>query len=212
MLWNSLHSCKAFIHTFLSYQNPDLFFLTAFTFSRLCYVFITLAKLVHLNLDGTSEDALQLTSQSPTQDAQRHPWHTMNIAKEADFSVLATKVLEKFTAVATDFVGAEGERDPMWYLSSMVGILMSGYEKQMRGKQRAMLNAEALAKELDSAQKQIGTAIDSTSFPSQGTSSAASNGNFGASSLEQSAELQWDSLDDMAWEQILDNFMMIPLT
>src|ERR1700760_3960113 len=39
MLWRSLNSCKEFIHTFLSYRNQDLFYLTAFIYPRLCYVF-----------------------------------------------------------------------------------------------------------------------------------------------------------------------------
>src|ERR1700749_3229396 len=52
MLWRSLRSCKDFIHTFLSYRDQDLFYLTAFIFPRLCYVFITLAKLVFLDFDS----------------------------------------------------------------------------------------------------------------------------------------------------------------
>ena len=211
MLWHSFESCKAFIERFLSCRNPDLFFLTAFTLSKLCYVFITLAKLVQLDLDRMGEDASNPTTELRTPEADHSLGRRMTLAKEADFFFLASKVLEKFTAVATDFVGIDGERDAMWNLSSMMRIIMSAYERQMREKQKPILNAEVSAKELEMAQDRSGAAIDPASYSSRETGTSGSDGTYGSSSLEQSTEIQWGLTDDIVWDQILDNFSMIPL-
>jgi hypothetical protein len=201
MLWHSLNSCKDFIHTFLSYRNQDLFYLTAFIYPRLCYVFITLAKLVFLNSDSSSTGR---SDQSDTRNFQGDPWRTINVAKEADFQELGKQVLEKFTAVATDFVGSDGQRDVMSNLASAMRILMAEYEQQMNGIQRALQSAEASAPAVEMAQKHTDAAADSTAYPS-----VEAIGYGGDSGIFDKAFV-WEGLGNMGWDDLLENFTMGP--
>ena len=202
MLWSSLQSCNSLAHTFLSYQDSNVFFLTSFVISKLCYVMVTFAKLMQLELVLASKD------NSRTTDPQRR--HLISIVKEAEFPYLATRVMEKFRNLATDFVGTEGERDAMWNLSSMVRIMISGYAKQTGEIQRAMLNAEASTRELEWAQAGDDRATGPTSFHIQETGYPDENSPLGATFLEQSTDLEWDPLENISWDQILDDFSLLP--
>ena len=202
MLWSSLQSCNSLARTFLSYQDSDVFFLTAFAFSKLCYVMVTFAKLVQLELSLASKD------NSRTTEPQRQHW--INVVKEAEFPYLAVKVMEKFSNLATDFVGTDGERDAMWNLSSMVRIMVSGYEKQAGQLQRATLSSEVSTRELEGAQDRNDRATGPNSFHSQQADDPEENVPFGAPFLEQSSDFQWDRLDNIAWDQILDGFSIVP--
>jgi hypothetical protein len=201
MLWRSLNSCKDFILTFLSYRNQDLFYLTAFIYPRLYFVFITLVKLVFLDSEGSGAGG---SDQSDTWDFQSHPWSTIKVAKEADFQELAKQVLEKFTAVSTDFVGSDGQRDAMSNLASAMQILMAGYVQQKNGMQRALQSAETPTSSVEMAQELTEAATNSTTY-----SSVEAIGNGGDSGTFDKT-LVWEDLGNMVWDDLLDNFTMGP--
>jgi hypothetical protein len=203
MLWCSLNSCKDFIRTFLSYGNEDLFYLTAFIYPRLCYVFITLARLVTLD---SNSGAMSGLDQSDTRNFRSHSWSAMNVAKEAEFQELGKQVLEKFTAIATNFLGADGERDVMSNLASAMRLLMVGYEQQINEIENASRNAEVSAPTVEMAREQTHAAIGSTTY-----STAQGTENGGSSSAFDMA-FTWDSSANTVWDDILENFTIIPMT
>jgi hypothetical protein len=203
MLWRSLNSCKGFIHTFLSYRNQDLFYLTAFIYPRLCYVFITIAKLVFLDSDSRG---VGWSNQSDTLDFHNRPWSMMNIAKEADFQGLGKRVLEKFTTVATNFVGADGQRDAMSNLASAMRILMAGYAQQMNEIQGGLHPAETSASTVEIIQEHTSAAVDSTAYSSvQGLGNGSDSGTFDIG-------FNWDSYSNTVWDDMLENFTMVPFS
>jgi hypothetical protein len=129
MLWNSLKSCKTFVHALLSLQNEELFYIAAFIFAKLCYVFISLANFVKLNTCWTSECISQPVSQQQGPDNLLHPRGSIgavNMEREVDFVKLATQMRDKFMAVATEFAGPGGERDAMSNFAQRMQFLLSG--------------------------------------------------------------------------------------
>ncbi|KAF2103559.1 hypothetical protein NA57DRAFT_53074 [Rhizodiscina lignyota] len=206
MLLSSLNSCKSFLHAFISYQNRDLYYLTVFIIPRLYYVFITLLKLVFLDFDNRGEDNSQQADQT-TPESQNQPWHMMNIAQESDFFALASRVLQKFTAVATDFIGPEGQRDAMSNFASAMKILMTGYEKQMNEKQTTMVNAETA--KMPDLEESSDTVVESTPYTSRGADNDDSNEVLDLSSVDQ---LSWDLSDNILWDEMLNTFSMLPFS
>ena len=197
MLWRCLHSCKDFIHTFLSYQNQDLFYLTAFIYPRLSYAFITLLKLVFLEYYSSSTRRLD---QSDTRDCRRRLWKTSNIAEEAEFQELSKQILEKFSAVATDFVGADGERDAMSNLASAMRMLMVEYDQQMNEIQGALRSAETSTSAVGMTQEYTGAVVDPIAHSSVQGVDYGGNGSFDIA-------VAWESLANTGWEDLLQNFI-----
>lgn len=203
MLWSSLESCKAFVRKFLSYQNDDLFYLTAFVYPRLCYVFITMAKIVFLDVEH-KVPALS-SDPSSTQGSQNRLWNTLDVAKEAQFPQLSKAVLEKFTAVATDFADGSGQRDAMANLASAMRILIAGYEQQMSGMLGGLQKAETMAPGgCETAHATDALAVDLDPYSSVSLVDGAGSGAFDVTS-------PWNPTAS-TWEEILESFTMVPFS
>jgi len=141
MLWKSLECSEALLQRFISCPDSDLYFMTVFTHLKLCYVFITLAKLIRFDLRLMNIDHLGATGRFSTPPQ-------MSFVRETNFPHLAPKILEKFTALATDYLGPEGERDAMWDLAFVVMMLTSGYEKEAAEVQEAMSKSKTISRQL----------------------------------------------------------------
>jgi hypothetical protein len=204
MLWSSLNSCKDFIHTFMSYRNQELFYLTVFVYPRLCYVFITIARLVFLDFDSRGVGASP--NQSDTRDFQSRLWGTANVAKEADYQRLGKRVFEKFTAVATNFIGPDGQRDAMSNLASSMRILITGYEHRMNEIQNAQYRPEMSGSEVEMIHEHPDIAVDSTTY------SSVQEFNNGGDSGTFDIGFTWDSSASTIWDDILENFTIVPFT
>jgi hypothetical protein len=201
MLWNSIQGCKSLIRSFSSYYSSDIFFTTAFTISKLCYILIYLAKVVRFDLALIGIDSAEMTDGL---------WSRPRISftQEIDFHHLTETILQKFSSLATTFVGPDGSHDAMWNLSFMVMILISGYEKEVGELQKAMLNSGVPSKEINLPPSRNGEAIALRSINDQGDRRVNDGGNFEASFQEQSTEWQWDSLDNIAWDAVLNDFSL----
>ncbi len=204
MLWSSLESCKAFVRKFLSYQNDDLFYLTAFVYPRLCYVFITIAKIVFLDIEH--KGPAPSSDPSSTQGSQNRLWNTLDVAREAQFPQLSKAVLEKFTAVATDFVDDSGQRDAMANLASAMRILIAGYEQQMRGIQGGgLLKAETIGPGRGETTHATDTlAVDLDPYSSFSLVDGAGGSAFDVTS-------PWNPTPS-TWDDILESFTMVPFS
>jgi hypothetical protein len=203
MLSHSLASCKSFVEIFLSYRTQDLFYLTSFIYPRLCYVFITIAKLVYLDSDGKAGNE---SAQTGTRDVQKRTWNNMNVAKEANFQGLARLVLEKFAAVSTNFVGAEGQLDAMSNLASAMKILMAGYEQQMKEIQGDSQRSKTADKAVAVIQEDADADADSIMYPAvEEFGNSAGSGRFDIG-------FDWDSSATMIWDNMLENFTMMPFS
>lgn len=196
MLWDSMDACKTFIHTFLSFSSQDLYYLTALIYPRLCYVFITLAKLVFLNSETYNPEQ---SGESNLQVYQSSPWDTIRAAEAADFHSLASQVLEKFTAAAAMFSGSDGQRNPMSNLASAIKVLMARYEQQIGEVQGAWRTAQSSVLAMETAQNLSSEATDlDTHFQAQ----AMDNNVHGVFD----AQFGWDFLSSVNWDDMLATF------
>ena len=214
MLMGSITSCKDFVHAFLSLPNAQLFHLTAFVYSRLCYVFITLARIVFLDIPqnrGVNHNPglMQILNTS---------WSTAIVAREAQFQHLGKQVLAKFTAVATDYTGPNGHKDAMSALASAMKLLLTGYEQQMNDLQKSGVSTElpnrgggALEQH---TQQEYGVemqgddtaaAVASTTRTQRGSAMADLDGAF-------DLDFAWDATASAAWDDILETFTMSPFS
>jgi hypothetical protein len=200
-LWRSLSSCKDFVNTFLSFRDEDLFYLTVFIYPKLCYVFITLARLVFLDSDSAGTGGLD---QPHPQRLQNQPWSVLKVAEEANFQGLGQRVLDRFAAVSTDFVGADGQLDAMATLGSAMRILMTGYEQQIVKIQQATNRAEAPDSVVEMISEHYNITVDPDSY-----SSIEDTGE-GNVSAHLDTDFAQDSSANIAWNDILENFRMIP--
>lgn len=203
MLWRSLMSCKDFIHTFLALPNDNLFYLTAFIYPRLCYVFITLAKLVFVESDGRGTN--RSDQSEDIGHFQSSAWATLNVAKEADFLHLGKQILDKFSAVAVDYAGADGERDAMSNLAAAMTILMAGYEQQTNEEHRASNGAELVDSAAGMVPEHADGAVDFTAFQPGQMGNAGGGG-----ALDTMFE--WESPTRTAWDDMLESFSMSPFS
>ena len=199
MLWRSLQGCKDFIETFISLPNEELFHLTAFVYSRLCYVFITLARLVFLN-----------TNQSTASTPGSH-WNIATVAKEAQYQHLGKQVLAKFTSIATDYIGPDGHRDPMSALASAMKLLLTGYVQQMNDFQKSGRFSEpsdqangGLEQQQQQQQEYGGNVqIDNTTAAQASTADLDMNFDL---------DVTWDATASAAWDDVLETFTMSPFS
>jgi hypothetical protein len=201
MLWNSLTSCKASVNAFLAIQNEELFYMTAFTFSKLCYVFISLANFVRLDTCWTSECISQPVGRQQGLDGPLSPWQsigTVSMEREVDFHKLVSQMRDKFMTVATEFTGPDGERDAMHNLAQRMQLLLSGYENQQK-------TTTSTAEQAQIDRSNHGSHAQET------PSNEIGNDSMGASYFEEDIHLEWDSMSDKAWNRVLDSFMMYPV-
>ena len=198
MLWRSLQGCKDFIETFISLPNEELFHLTAFVYSRLCYVFITLARLVFLN-----------TNQSTASTPGSH-WNIATVAKEAQYQHLGKQVLAKFTSIATDYIGPDGHRDPMSALASAMKLLLTGYEQQMNevlksGASDRLPGYTNGTVPQQHPQQEFGGNMQIDNTTAAHASTADLDMNF-------DLDFTWDATASAAWDDVLETFTMSPFS
>lgn len=197
MLWRSLSSCQDLIHTFLSYRNQDLFYLTIFVCPRLLYAFITLAKLVALH----SEDRRVGGTQPAALDSPSHPWNMVDFKNEVNYQQLAKKVLDKFTAISTDFIGADGRRDSMANAAAGIKMMIAGYERQTNELQTPAQSVEVSHPVEETSQEQPDTA--GSAVYTCGQEVGDSNGTF-------DIDFTWDLPAETWWDDVLDSFTIVP--
>lgn len=197
MLWRSLTSCHDLIRTFLSYQNQDLFYITAFVCPRLVYAFITLAKLVALHLENNTASE----SQPPALDVAGHPCSMAEFVNEVNYQELAKQVLDKFAALSTDFVSVDGRRDSMANAASGMKMMMAGYERQINERQRPLQCAQLSVS--------AGEALDE--HPETVRSSIYTGDHevgYAESNLDM--DFAWGSVGNMLWDDVLESFTIVP--
>jgi hypothetical protein len=192
MLWNSMQCCKALIQSFLAYSAQQVSSLTAFTYSRLCYAFITLARIGNMDLGTLSENCSGQIMPCGSV-SQHHTQPALSLAEGLDFTHLASKVQARFTALATDFVDSQGERDTMAKLSNTMGMMITGFDRQMRDKRKQLVVNDGLDEVADNSFAEFNTE----------TSNGGLNDGFGQ-------DFQWEGLDDVMWDQVLESFALIP--
>jgi hypothetical protein len=203
MLWKSLECCKSLVQTFLSYPDSDLPFVTAYTYSKLCYVFISLAKFVRFDLALINMDRSDAA-------AELFPRGQISFVKETNFQPMAGQVLEKFTSLATDFCSPDGNHDAMWNLSFMMMIIMSGYEKEVGDMEKALMTSTASTTsnaDVDPSHASGGLFTVSSSHGKKDGSSDEQD-LFGSDFPDSISDMQWDRVDSMAWDAILNDFSL----
>lgn len=205
MLIKSIQGCKAVLSTVLSHDDWDIFFLTAYTFSKLCYTLMSLAKVGLAGIEEPWEDNSDSKNPSLTQRYQRLSWPTTDVAEEVDFVNLARQVQEKFNALTTDFVSPTGQRDAMWNFSSIVSIILARYDKQKRERAKEPTMNTAMSGHNSNL---TGTTASDLSASTQTTERHSPDVALGPSFGEQDNGLQWEPLNDSSWDQIMDNLTM----
>ena len=214
MLMGSITSCKDFIQAFLSLPNVQLFHLTAFTYSRLCYVFITLARIVFLDIpqnSGVNHNPGLVSILDST-------WRTAIVAREAQFQHLGKQVLAKFTAVATDYTGPNGHKDAMSALASAMKLLLTGYEQQMSDLRKSGVDTELPNRgngALDQHNPQEYDAEIQVDDPAAGiTPTDGRRSGSGTAGLDGAFDLDftWDATASAAWDDVLETFTMSPFS
>ncbi|KAL7908504.1 hypothetical protein GGI35DRAFT_62245 [Trichoderma velutinum] len=187
MLCDSLQTCQEFIRTFLTFSSYDLRYLTVFIYPKLCYVFMTLSKLVFL--DSGSNHAKD-SGQPEHQASQTSLWEPVHVAAQADFQTLASQVLEKFTAGASSNSYFEGQRNAMSNFVFAMKLLMSRYEQQMNQIRKDWHNTEPLVLPIE--------------IPQDGTA-AAPNGNGNVPNIvNMDTAFSWELLASIGWEDSLE--------
>jgi hypothetical protein len=197
MLWRSLSSCQDLIYTFLSHRSEDLFYHTAFVCPRLVYAFIALAKLVAL----FSETKRVSESQSVTSDFPNLPGSMADLINEVNYQELAKQVLDKFTAISTDFVGADGRRDSMANAASGMRLMIAGYERQIKELQTPLQGAEMSAP-VDEIFKEDVDTVGSTAYAYD---QEIHDGD-GSFDMDFAGELPGNTF----WDDVLDSFTIVP--
>jgi len=213
LLLSSIQSWKAFLKSFLSHPNSEMFYLTYPTFSKLGYTMISLANLVHIKLGETNEHNSELASVPTVNMPERCLWKLGMIAREAELPLLARQVQQKFKDNATNVISANGEPDAMTIFSVLIGTMISIYDKRMRELQTSVVGDEtagsSTADPITIAQDQMVTDMDPTFF----LGADAMNCDYadtGSCYLGQDPNIQLDVFEDTVWERLLDDFRMVP--
>jgi hypothetical protein len=193
MLWRSLSSCQDLIRTFLSYQNQDLFYLTAFVCPRLLYAFITLAKLVALHSENGAGGPQSATSGFPG-----HSWSLLDFAREVNYQHLARQVFDKFTSVSAKFIGADGRQDSMANAASGMKMMIEGYERQMDKVQSPPRSMEMPATMGEISQQHL-EANHTAYTRDQEVDDSSFDANF-----------TWEAPENTFWDDILESFTIVP--
>lgn len=197
MLWRSLSSCQDLICTFLTFQNQDLFYLTAFVCPRLLYAFITLAKLVAIY----SENRVAGESETSTLVMPNQDWSIVELANETNFQELAKKVLDKFTAISTDFVGADGRRDSMSNAASAIKMMIAGYEQQIKEIQISLQSRQMSVSE---------GAISNGAPDTAGSTTYTCDYEIGGGNTTFETDFTFNSPENTFWDDILESFTIVP--
>ena len=129
------------------------------------------------------------------------------MAREAEFLHSGQQVLEEFRTVTTDFVGIDGRRDAMANFASMMQILIAGYEQQVNQSQGASQNAVILTSAVEMAAECTNEAADSTTYSSVHGMDGADGGGPAFNTT-----FAWDLSFDTFWDDMLENFTMIPFS
>jgi hypothetical protein len=91
-------------------------------------------------------------------------------------------------------------------LASSMKILMAGYEQQMNELQGAGGRSETAIPTVGLTQEHDNAEVDSTAYPSvEGVGNGGDSGMFDVG-------FDWDSSANMIWDNMLENFTMIPFS
>ena len=140
-------------------------------------------------------------------DSHTRPVHAVDIVSETDFLPLARRVRKKFSALTTDFVGPDGERDTMWNLASTMGKMISAYERQVGIGHGALDNVTVTAEGPHTASDAFTPAAQLSAASSLYQESAAAEE---GSSIDNLIDFEWGGIDEMLWNQVLQDFTMNP--
>jgi hypothetical protein len=89
-------------------------------------------------------------------------------------------------------------------LMSAMRVLMAGYEQQMSEIQRSLHRPETSASGVEMSREHANAVVDSTAYSSvQGLHNGGDSGIFDLG-------FAWDSSDNTVWDDILENFTMVP--
>jgi hypothetical protein len=200
MLWRSLGNIKAYLHTFASLPTLELFHLSFTSWSKLCYMTIGLAKIVFFNPEEHGERG----------ERSFAVWDSALAVKQAELPRICALLLEKIDSITSDTVSVDGERDAMYHFGFILRSIMGGYERRIKRSLAPVFEAGDLINNTQGAQETMGSAFPTPSAE-QDSLGQDTVGMEGGLAFGVPADLPQESFQDMIWESMLDDFIMMPL-
>jgi hypothetical protein len=241
MLWHCLAAAKVFATNFLDIPRVQMFQLPFPAFSKICYVLIIFCKTVFFHAEkdflvNETDESCDSFILPPSKIRSEAPWDSVLAACENEFYRIGSALQEKFTALVTNTDSKNGECDAMWSFAFFMKRIMTCYERRMR--KRDNWHVESGCQQLYASNSRNYGNSNTDSDPIQDPQSMATysyipydkTSNSTSISKERSdanmtdisaitvpsdasgvnIPLEW--VQDMAWETIMDDIMMIPVT
>jgi hypothetical protein len=241
MLWHCLAAAKVFATNFLDIPRVQMFHLPFPALSKICYVLIIFCKTVFFYAEkdfliNETYEGRDSFIPPPSKICSEASWGSVLAACESEFYRIGRALQEKFAALVINTGCKNGECDAMWSFAFFMNRIMVGYERRMR--KRDNWHVEVGRRQSDVSNRanygnsntNSGPIHDPPSMATYshilydrtsnrtGISKERSDANMtdiGAITLPFDASggnIPPEWVQDMAWENIMDDIMMIPVT
>lgn len=197
MLWKLLEANNTYIQDFLALPGKDLSHLSLSSFTRLCYVLISQARVTFALLDCVEKN---IGNTDQDQEGQNQASLAKLVVDRARYSTSCSSLMDKFAA-ASQCSEAGGENlDPMLQFCNTTRSMMQGYSNQLQNRTELRIIA-----------------------PTTSTAPAVSKQQLAAGDARAESDIintgLWDNadmvlaedggtFDNMAWETIMSEFTL----
>ncbi|RFU27367.1 hypothetical protein B7463_g8968, partial [Scytalidium lignicola] len=232
MLWHCLAVSKAYLTEFLDMPRAQMFQMPCITFSNVCYIVIIFCKTVLFHLDKDSQLQEGVEDCAPFAFSGNRPypeiqWDTALAARESEFYRISSELHDKFAVLATttDIGNGNVEVNAMWHFAVFVKRMLTGYERYIR---KSGVEKEPELSDPPSSGDNGSSAQDVPSITAQQNISSNMNADSyttGKGQVNNSIvdpvsvpmpvhmdpNMPADWTQDVTWETILEDIMMMPV-
>jgi hypothetical protein len=241
MLWHCLTAAKVYATNFLDIPRVQMFQLPFPAFSKICYVLIIFCKMVFFHAEkdfpmGETEENRNSFILPPSKVHPEAAWDAVLAACEGEFYRMGSALQEKFAALVTSTGSKNGECDAMWSFAFFMKRIMTGYERRMKKRDNSQVVSGCQQPDASNSISNSNSNTNSGPIqhpPSMSTYSyiphdRTTNGagiskeRSDANMMDMGAiappfdmsgvNIPPDWVQDMAWDTIMDDIMMMPVT
>ncbi|KAH6893366.1 hypothetical protein B0T10DRAFT_482102 [Thelonectria olida] len=136
--WNMLRglaqNCRALLNRVTACSDDETWYLTFYTYAKICRVLSCLTNLDNVNLNPPREDHDDVRTFG--RQGVSFAWDMTPIEREADFPTSVTQLQQKLLNMAIVIAKGESDCDIMTMFSQMVGDVMAAYENRARDRRQ----------------------------------------------------------------------------
>ncbi|KAL6789515.1 hypothetical protein GGI42DRAFT_347241 [Trichoderma sp. SZMC 28013] len=194
MLWRLLHANNNFLAAFLMLPTQDLRYLSFATFSKLCYVLISQAKVAFALLDAWE------STQHESVNPQTTGWQF--ITNQINYNNCCHQILDKFEASSKDLLPDERDKSAMFQFWLVTKSMMSSYSTQVKRR----IDAKTTFRHHFQATGVQNSENTFSLLPMETAAAPMETANW--PDLEMLPENTGAIFDDATWQTIMNEFML----